>query len=222
MHINRQILLGTLAGLLAVQCGAAVFVLEDFSVDEAGWTDRDGYLVVAHDGLLVGNPVGSLSGTYASQFFPVPQADAFTLNTVMDFVTPGYTQLRFDFFAQDTLPSDLFIRLVEGANVFSHQFSLSGFSPGQWFTNTVNLAWSSWIGPDETSFNSMLANVESIQIEFARNGTGEQTFFLDNFVALDDPISETIAVPEPGAMALIFQGLLIVLALRRRGVSRSN
>jgi hypothetical protein len=58
---------------------AAVLALEDFSVDP-GWMDRDpGEMTVTHNA-GIGNPAGSLQGTFAAQGAPLPEVDAFRID----------------------------------------------------------------------------------------------------------------------------------------------
>jgi hypothetical protein len=45
-----------------------------------GWYSRDGEMTVSHNA-GGGNPGGAMQGSFASQFFPIPQTDAFRLDT---------------------------------------------------------------------------------------------------------------------------------------------
>lgn len=203
---------------------AAILHLEDFSSD-VGVTDRDDIMTVGHDGVN-----DRMSGSFAFQAFSSPQVDAFVINSapfVGDYVTPGLTQIRFQMFAVNILPSDLFIRIIDGANVFSYQFNPIAGMLNDWETFTVNLAWSfGWGGPSEAAFNAALNSVDQIEIQLTRNTGVAQEFRLDNFQTLDtdlggeDPGGGPSAVPEPTTMSMLIFILMIGMMLRRRLVLR--
>lgn len=216
---------GFVVGMLlagAAVCPGAMLYLEDFDPDAGGWVDRDaGDMTVSHN---AGNyMVGAFGATF------LPQADAFRIasgsNFLGDYVTPGLTQLRFDFYAVNVLPSDLFIRIIDGANIFSFQFN--PINVGSWETFTVDLAWSyGWLGLSEAAFNTALTSVDMIDIQVSRSGTGAQSYYLDNVQTLDtdigDPGAPDSAIPEPTTVSLFMVvGALMVFA-RRRVISNRN
>lgn len=202
------------------QAPAAVVYTEPFTSSANGWIDRDiGEMAVSYDG---GNKW--MQGTFASQGFPVGQTDAFIINSGLNFIGDygalGITQIRFDLYAEDVLPSDLFFRMVDGGNVFSHQFSLLPMGVDNWTTFTVSLAWwYGWNGPGEAAFNSTLGSVDQIEIQLTRSGTGVQRYYLDNIETLDTMLDLPIAIPEPGG--LFWVGVILILTLRRRWSAES-
>jgi hypothetical protein len=203
----------------AAGCPGAILYLEDFNSGIAGWVDRDaGEMVVSH------NAGNYLQGSFGATF--LPQTDAFRANSgssggafTGDYVTPGITQIRFDFYAVNVLPSDLFIRIIDGANIFSYQFN--PINVGSWETFTVNLAWSyGWLGLSEAAFNAALASVDMVDIQVSRSGSGAQSYYLDNVQTLDtdigDPGGPDSAIPEPTTVSLFMVvGALLFYARRR-------
>lgn len=208
--------------LLFRQAEAAILYVEDFTAD-VGVTDRDGIMTVAHDG---GNDW--MTGSFPFQVFPTPQVDAFVVNSaqfVGDYVTPGLTQIRFDMFAVDVLPSDLFIRIIDGANVFSYQFNPIAGMLNNWQTFTVNLAWAfGWSGPSEVAFQAALASVDQIEIQISRSTGAAQEYRLDNIQTLDTDIGagggDPSMVPEPNTISLLVFSAALALVMRRHFLSR--
>ena len=217
---------GLVLGMLfvgAAVCPGAILYLEDFDPDNNGWVDRDaGEMTVSHD---AGNlwMVGAFGATF------LPQTDAFRIASGTDFlgdyITPGLTQLRFDFYAVNVLPSDLFIRIIDGANIFSFQFN--PLTVGSWETFTVNLAWSyGWLGPSEAAFNAALASVDMIDIQVSRSGSGAQSYYLDNVQTLDtdigDPGGPDSAIPEPTTISLFMVVGALMMYARRRSIGNRS
>jgi hypothetical protein len=196
----------------------AIINLEDFNSGANGWTGRDSLMSVSHD-----NGNGWMVGDFGFAFFP--QTDAFRIDTgtdfIGDYVTPGITQIRFDLYAVNVLPSDLFIRLIDGANVFSYQFSPTQAAGIGFETFVVNLAWSyGWSGLSELAFNNALASVDAIEIQLARNGSSAHSFYLDQFETLDTDLGGggggPSAVPEPTTLSMIMLITIAVLSINRR------
>lgn len=235
-HIHTPLRILFALGLaLGLQGGAraAVLYLEGFTDTDGGWGTRDGEMVVSNDG---GNDW--LVGSFASQgFFPVPETDAFLIDSGANF-RGGYstaapnplTQIQFRLMANDVLPSDLFIRLVNGSDVFSYQFNLGSMSVGSWSTFTVNLLWNyGWSGPSESAFNSALGagGVDQVEIQLTRSGTGAQFYFLDDVQTLDTDLGGGgggggSAVPEPNQALMMLLGAALVYTLRRAVPSWSS
>jgi hypothetical protein len=219
---------------MAISSMGAVMIVEDFSSSANGWGDRDAgvAMAVSYDG---GNDW--MVGSFASQvFFPLPETDAFMINSGTGFLgnyttgTPNHplTQIRFDLYADDVLPSDLFIRLVNGADVFSYQFNLGSMVENVWKTFAINLAWTAgWSGPSESAFNTALGagGVDQVEIQLTRNGTGFQSFFLDNISITNTPLdgggSGNQAVPEPNQFLLLVLGGVMIYSLRRASFKRA-
>lgn len=216
MHtMFRKIFVAWVTLGLAASSFAAILHLEDFSAGPNGWGDRDpGEMTVTHD---LGN--GWMVGSFGASI--LPQTDAFRissgLNFLGDYVTPGLTKISFDLYAVNVLPSDLFIRIIDGSNIFSFQFN--PLVVGGWETFTVDLAWSyGWIGPSEAAFDAALASVDAIEVQITRNTAVAQSFRFDNFQTLDtdfiDPGGPS-AIPEPGVLSLLMGGILLYLTRTR-------
>jgi len=223
---NIHVVIISVVLVLSISRGvmAAILHLEDFSSD-VGVTDRDAIMTVGHDGAN-----DWMSGSFAFQAFPTPQVDAFVINSapfVGDYVTPGLTQISFQMFAVNILPSDLFIRIIDGANIFSYQFNPIAGMFNNWETFTVNLAWSfGWSGLSESAFNTALTSVDQIEIQLTRNTGVAQEYRLDNIQTLDtdlgggDPGGGPSAVPEPNTISMLIFILMVGVMLRRHLASR--
>jgi len=219
--MKTNILLKTTALLLALiarSASAAIVTTEDFSTD-IGVTDRDGIINATYDG---GNDW--MTGSFSLQMFPVPQQDAFVITDpdfTGDYSGNGVTQFSFQMFAVNVVPSDLFIRIVDGANVFSYQFNPIIGMLNNWQTFTVDLAYSfGWSG-GESAFNTALTSVDSIEIQITRSGTAAQEYRLDNLQTFDTPLNNgggggPSAVPEPNTISFVALVVMFGLAWRRR------
>ncbi len=193
----------------------AILYLEDFDDGANGWGTRDGEMTVAHDG---GNEW--MQGSFGASF--LPQNDAFRIssgsNFTGDYSGNGLTQIRFELFSEDVLPSDLFFRMIAGADIFEYQFATIN-NLNNWQSFTLNLVWSfGWSGPGEAQFNSALTSVDAIEIQLTRNGTGVQNYYLDNVETLDTELGDPGApgaVPEPVSVGLFAMGVVFLLAVRR-------
>lgn len=224
--------------LIAASLHAAVVFVEDFSSGANGWGDRDpGEMAVSHESSVGAPAYSAMQGSFAAQGFPVPQTDAFRIDSGGNFVGDynaignGLTQLSFDLYAEDILPSDLFIRLISGSDVFTYQFSLAGLSVDSWRTFNVNLAWSyGWNGIGQAAFNSALSSVSALEIELTRSGSAAQLYYLSNISSYDNQLPPDHegggggggdAVPEPGE-GLLYLGFILLSALGRRHVIRAR
>ncbi len=202
-----------------MSANAAILTTEDFTTDPGNVTDRDGNMTVAHNGS------GYMTGTFASQAFPSPETDAFNI-TIPDFMGDysgnGLTQIAFDFFAVNVVPSDLFIRLIDGSNVFSYQFTTLALGANSF---TVDLVYSfGWTGLNSGAFATALTSIDAIEIEMTRSGTGAQEYRLDNLQTLNTPLGGgggPSAVPEPNTLSFIALVVAGGLAWRRRLMSRT-
>lgn len=199
----------------------AIVTTETFDAD-IGVTDRDGFMTVGYDG---GNDW--MTGTFAFQAFATPQVDAFVVtdgNFTGNYTGAGITQIRFQMYAVNVLPSDLFIRIVDGANVFSYQFNPITSMNMNWGTFTVDLAWSyGWSGPSEFDFNNALLSVDQIEIQVARNTGVAQEYRFDNLQTLDTEIGGgggPSAVPEPNTITILTAFAVMGLVLRRQFITR--
>lgn len=212
--------------LTASAAFGAVVYTENFTGGANGWGDRDsGEMTVSHQA-SVGVPASAaMQGSFASQGVNIPQTDAFRISSGADFVGNyttkgnGLTQIQFDLYADDIVPSDLFIRLIDGSNTFSYQFNLGSFAINTWTTFSINLTWSAgWSGLSEGAFNTALTSVDALEIQLTRNNTGAQLYYLDNITTLDTDLGGGgggSAVPEPGT-GLLFLGFATLLYVRTK------
>ena len=217
---------------LAAAAQGAVFYTDTFASGLDGWVDRDPGKMTDSYNSGFGNPAGSDQGTFAAQVFPVPQTDAWRANsgTATGAFTgnywatvPGFTGYRFDFYAANVLPSDLTLRFGNGTSTFSLALlpiNLNITSVGSWYSVGVTLDYSQggWFGGTAAQFSNTLSNVTFVDVQVTRNGTGAQTYNLDNFAL----VNQLIFVPEPTSglfwfgWALVFGGLRRKLAGRRQ------
>ena len=203
-----------LACLVRSAAMGAVVYTEDFSGGANGWGDRDaGEMGVSHQG-SVGSPASAaMQGLFGASV--LPQTDAFTINSGANFVGnyttygAGLTQIKFDLYADNVLPSDLFIRIINGSDTFSYQYSLASLALDTWTTFTVDLDFTTgWSGPSLAAFNAALTSVDQLDIQLTRNGNSSQLFYLDNVQTLDTPLNGGGgggggSVPEPGSGILV-------------------
>lgn len=209
----RWIFLLVVTFLPTFMASGAMLYLEDFDPDANGWGDRDaGEMSVTHDG---GNDW--MVGSFASSFLPM--TDAFRISTGTDFlgdyVTPGLSQISFQLYAVNVLPSDLFIRIIDGANTFSYQFTPANLTT--WDTYTVNLDWSfGWVGPGSSAFSNALLSVDALEIQITRSGSGAQTYYLDNVQTYTNLNVVTGTIPEPGTINLFLVAGAVITFIRRR------
>jgi len=206
--------------MFGLNATAAILHLEEFNSD-VGVASRDGIMTVGYDG---GNDW--VTGSFPLQGFSIPQTDALVVNSA-EFTGSyaGLTKISFQMYAVNVLPSDLFIRIIDGANVFSYQFNPIAGMLNNWQTFTVDLAWSyGWGGPSEAAFNTALTSVDQVEIQLSRNTTAFQEFRLDNMQTLDTPLDGgggggPSAVPEPNTISLLLFVIIVGVALRRHMLS---
>ena len=194
----------------ATAARGAVVYTETFDISGAnGWGNRAGGLMSVSGPASLGSPASdALQGSFAASGSPLI-TDAFNISSGGDFVgdytslgVGGLTQFKFDLYAENAVPSDLFIYLVSGGvDYYSYQLNLSGMVVDSWRTFTVNLDGVGWSGPGD--FSTALGSVSEVQIELTRNGTSAQAFYLDNIQTLDGPVSGSSAVPEPNTLLML-------------------
>lgn len=194
-----------------ISSSAAVVVLEPFDSDPgADVADRDGIMTVGY------NAGGYMTGSFGFQPFPTPQTDAFVL-TGSDFTDDyaGLTQFRFQLYATDVAPSDLFVRFVNGGSTMAYQFASVGGTLTSWSTFTAPLSYSAAWGVNESTFNSILSSVDQVEIQLTRSGGAAQEYRLDNVQILDAPVVGGAAIPEPTTMLLMMMGATGCVLWRR-------
>ena len=205
--------------LMAASAGSvpgAVLYLEEFNVNAAGWGDRDsGEMAVTYDATN-----DRMVGSFAASFLPMSDAFRITSGNFMgDYVTPGLTQISFNLVAANVLPSDLFIRIFSGSDLFTYQFNPVNLSD----TYVVNLDWNAgWNGLNEAAFNAAITSVTALEIQIGRNGSGAQSYYLDNVQTLDTDLGGGgggSAVPEPNMVSMFVLAVAVFSGLRRYTVS---
>ncbi len=190
--------------------------LEEFNVNAAGWGDRDaGEMSVSYDATN-----DRMVGSFAVSFLSMSDAFRITSGNFMgNYVTPGLTQISFDLVAANILPSDLFLRIFSGSDLFTYQFNPVSLSA----TYVVNLDWSAgWNGLSEAAFNAALTSVTALEIQIARNGSGAQSYYLDNVQTLDTDLGGgdgSSAVPEPTMVSMFVLAVAVFSGLRRYTVT---
>jgi hypothetical protein len=214
--------LGALAGV-AGEAGAAVLGTETFGGGQSGWVDRDvDEMTVAYNAGF-GNAAGSLQGSFDPQGASSPETDAFRITGASsggmftgDYWTdvPGFTAWTFSFYADDILPSDLLIRFNDGVNTFVRTVLSQVAAQDNWYSVTVPLTYSGWLGGSASAFSNALSNVTFIDVQLTRNGTGAQSYFLDNFTLSDTSVT---AVPEPSTAGLLLASVAVLRAARKKG-----
>jgi hypothetical protein len=188
---------------------------------------RDGIFFTAAYNGSYGNPAGSFEGSFAAQTVFSPEVDAIRITASPLFQNytavygPTYTTFNwtFDFIAQDIAPSTFNIYFGNATDTFLYTISLSpvlGLN-----SLTINLASSAWSGGPGTYSTYDFSSMTYIDIQYSRNGSGSQLYFLDNFALNGFSGSgggggEESAIPEPNTWLLMtFVGALMV-SLRRR------
>lgn len=233
--ITKQLIPG--AALLALALGlaaatnspAAVIYVEDFTGGApAGYNGRSGnFSYVGYSGS------DSFEGSFAAQGSPVPQTDAIRItdsNFLLNYAT-AYNLYNdfwwtFDFIADTVAPSDINIIVGNGSDTF---YYIGALTAGAGVNHlSVDLDSSNWIGGPGTYSSFDLSGITYIDIQYSRNGTGEQQYFLDNF-ALNGDVQEQggdnggggeNAVPEPNTLFVTGLAGAVLLALRRRLLPR--
>ena len=213
--------------LLAASARSAVVYTENFTAGANGWGDRDsGEMTVSHQA-SVGSPASAaMRGSFGASF--LPQDDAFRIASGGNFIGDyssygdGLTRIGFDLFANNVVPSDVFVRLLSDTyGTFEYQLNLAALGTGAWTTFNVYLDWTyGWQGSNQADFNNALTSVNALEIQLTRNGNSAQQYYLDNITTYDTPLSAASAVPEPGS-GLLFAGALLATTIRRLSLRKS-
>ncbi len=206
---------------------AAVFSTIDFSAGLDGWTHQSGGpMTLSHaDGM--GLPAGALQGTFADQGgVPSTETDSFRATAAASggaltgnywLQVPGFTSWTFNFYADDVVPSDCIVRFGNGVNTFMRNVLPQVSAQDSWQTVSVSLSYAGWLGGSAATFSNVLSNVTFVEVQFSRNGSTAQDFYLDNF-ALNGPGSGGGSgnIPEPGSGLLVLAGAGLLTGWRGR------
>lgn len=193
-------------------CSAAVIYTETWDTTAQGWTDSSSNMSVGY--AVSGNPGGSLEGSFGTTVTPLVDGfyadnSASSGNFVGDYT--GLTEFagwRFDFFADDVLPSDFQMRLNGNGNTYAYNASDQLSSVGTWEDVFIS-ATSGWFGPGGMGgFQTALGSVSWIEIRFTMGNTTAQTFHIDNFEISEDGPGGV--APEPSVFMAILIGTVII------------
>ena len=190
--------------LTATSSRAASLATETFTSSTGGWQDRDVDKLNVTNLTVGGNPGGCMSGTFPLVTVPSPpKVDAFMATGLLasaNFVG-NYTEveaylLGFDFRANDNLPgaNGLRVKLISGANSILRRLDTLITATGVWYSIRVPLVdpqvggWENDIG----QFSAIMSNVTRLEIELIQEGTGQQTYLVDNVFL--DRLPEALSV----------------------------
>ena len=159
------------------------------------WTDRD-----AAELELFWSPgpeaPDALGGRYPFQAVAFPETDALVADSQAsqgwfagDYFAGGLNPERFklSFLPEDRLPSSLILRFlgVDGgtSNTFFTSLTSALVTTGAWHHFDIPLGYDTnvWVGGTGPVFSNSLGNVQWVELRVTRNGTSEQTYYLDNF-----------------------------------------
>lgn len=229
-HWKSAAALAALLFGLTLRTSAVVLASETFDVNDAGWTSRDPLEMTTAFSGGFGNPAGSLQGTFGSQVTPAFESDAFRVssgssggafsgNLYLSYAS--FSSVSFSFYAEDVLPSTFILRVGNGTNTFLYNLTPQLTTTATWMNVSASLSYSAgWIGGTAAQFSNVFAGVNFFDVQVARNGTGVQDYFLDNFNL--NSIAESLSiVPEPASFGLILLGIFALYMARKRRRDRA-
>lgn len=193
---------------------AVILYTNDFNASAESWTGTGDWTHTYESGS------GLLQGVFAAQTEPVsPDAGYWSSSTIGDVTGGGtydLTQLVFDFYAVNFVPSSLTVFIGSGSDFISR--GVSGLSVGANLAVALDLTSSTGWGGSTAQFSSILSSIDYVELQVVRSGvTNAQTFQLDNF-QLEGVLAGTggpSAIPEPDVVNLLAFFALVALALRR-------
>jgi hypothetical protein len=201
----------------AEPANAVILVDHDFDADANGWTGSG-------DWTYTYNAVDDrLQGVFAEQVIGGPEFGYWSSGVLGDLTTSGtydVTQMIFDFYAVNFVPSDVTV-YVGSLELGFISRAVSGIVLGGNLGLTLDLSSSTGWGGSTASFSGILADVDYVEFEVSRGGvTNAQTFQLDNFqiegvLAGAGGGGGPSAIPEPNVVNLLALVSLMALALRR-------
>lgn len=186
-----------------------------------GWTGVGTDMTVTYSG-VAGLPPGSLSGTFGSQAIPASEVGAFHATGAAsgggftgDYWSdvPGWTGWTFNFLAADILPSSVQLRLHGNGWTAWYNVTAQINNVGQWQSVSVPSVYTAaWVPPgNEVNWSNALSAVEWIEVQVARAGEDEQSYFLDNFRIAMNELGGSAAIPEPDYALMMALFMLMLL-----------
>ena len=193
-HMKHAIKMGLVLLCLAVSARGGFIFTETWDATDAGWTSGGG------DFSGFGFALGALGGTFGTQDIPTPGSDSFYADSAAsggaftgDYWTDmgGFYGWSFKFYAEDILPSSLYMRFGDGVNTYQANLLVQATGIGNWYTlSTPGLTFGlgGWLGGGGIGgLSNALASVQWLELRLDRNQEDEQTYYVDNFMHLDGP-----------------------------------
>ena len=213
----------TLLGLGLLNCSvahAAQVATDDFNYGMDGWTASNASeMPVTYDPSTGDMGLGSVEGTFATQSLAFVQTDSFVATNTTDSgdFTGAYptnaTSYTFDFMAGTVLPSDVYVRINGAGGTYFYNVGGQITGVDTWNAVTVPLSYGSgWVGGSGVGFSNTLASVNYVDVQITRDGTSQQSYWVDNFGISDQPLT---VVPEPNSGVFALGGLMILTARRK-------
>ena len=171
--------------------GGFIFT-ETWDATDAGWTAGVG------DFSSFGFTLDALGATFAAQDIPTPGADSFYADASAsggaftgDYWADlgGFHGWSFSFYAEDVLPSSLYMRFGDGVNTYQANLLGQVTGVGNWYTLStpgMTFGLGGWLGGGGLEgLSNALASVQWLELRLDRNQENEQTYYVDNFRQLD-------------------------------------
>ena len=222
--ISAKRILLLIAVLVAARAGAATIITDQFNSGLDGWVDSNPAQMPVTADTGFGLSLGSIKGVFAAQSLAFVQTGAFVATNTTDSGAftgnywtgaTNFTGFTFNFYADTILPSDFILTFNGNGSTFSYSLENQSMGVGAWSSLAVPLTYGSgWLGGNATAFSNSLTSVQYVDVQLTRNGTSQQTYWLDNFALTNQPLDINL-VPEPGTGVLALGGLAAILARRR-------
>ena len=220
--ITKRFLLAALlvTGISGRTLYAASLATETFTDTNGGWQGLTNSPMVLTNLTSGGNPGGYLRGSFSAIGIPTPDAGAFVVtgrlasaNFIGDYMGVEAHLLGFDFRANEVVPgvNGLRINIFSGTKFMVRRLNAIVTATGVWYRIRLPLLAPELGGWEENDlpFSSIMTNVTRLEIEITRNGTGAQTYLLDNFF-LD-------RLPAASALLPITNGMVVTWMHLRSG-----
>lgn len=196
--MNRIVQLFIVMLSLVLPVSAGFIFTETWDSSDAGWTSSGTGLSVSHSGTF-GSPLGSLLGSFGAQGIPSPESGSFYADSTASgsaYTGNYWSDLgnfygwSLDFYAEDILPSSLFMRFGDGVNTYQANLLSQVSAVGNWYTLlTPGLTFgpSGWLGAGGLGgLSNALASVQWLELRLDRNQESGQTYYVDNFLHRSD------------------------------------